>query len=221
MLLHWVLIFIPMLVVIDPAGSIPLYLAITDRYTEDQRRRIACRSTIVAGITGVIFIIGGQAILKLLGVSFADFQIAGGSMLVVLCMVDVLLPGKPAVNEKMAAEPDGTVGIVPLAVPLIMGPATMTTSLLLVNTYTPEYEKLYGEPMGSAIVMAMVIVALLANLTILLVAMWYSNVLVRLVGRNTMAVANKIVMILLAAIAVSLIRQGIVSIVLGLRAGGG
>jgi multiple antibiotic resistance protein len=218
MLLHFVMIFIPMLVVIDPAGTIPVYLAITERYSEQQRRLIARRATVVAAITGVVFIVGGQAILKLLGVSFADFQIAGGILLVVLCMVDLLLPGKPAVDEKKAVALDGTVGIVPLAVPLIVGPATMTTSLLLVNTYTPGYEKIYGEPLGSVIVVAMVIAALLATLGIQLGAMWHSNVLVRLVGRNAMAVVNKIVMILLAAIAVSLIRQGVVSIVTGLRA---
>lgn len=219
MLLHWVMIFIPMLVVIDPAGSIPVYLAITERYSEEQRRLIARRATVVAGITGVVFIVGGQAILKLLGVSFADFQIAGGILLVVLCMVDLLLPGKPAVDETKAVELDGTVGIVPLAVPLIVGPATMTTSLLLVNTYTPGYEKIYGVAWGSVIVVAMVVAALLAALGIQFAAMWHSNVLVRLVGRNAMAVVNKIVMILLAAIAVSLIRQGVVSIVTGLRTG--
>jgi multiple antibiotic resistance protein len=217
LLLHWVMIFVPMLVVLDPAGSIPVYLAITDRYTQAQRRLIARRATLAAAVTGVVFIIGGQAILKLLGVSFADFQIAGGIMLVVLCLVDLLLPGKPAVDEKKAVELDGTIGIVPLAVPLIVGPATMTTSLLLVNTYTPIYEKLYGEPLGSVIAVALVVTALLATLAIQMGAMWHSDVLVRLLGRNTMAVVNKIVMILLAAIAVSLIRQGVVSIVSGLR----
>jgi multiple antibiotic resistance protein len=109
------------------------------------------------------------------------------------------------------------VGIVPLAVPLIVGPATMTTSLLLVNTYSKPYDLQFGAPLGQIMVMAMVCVALLLNLLILFGAMWYSNRLVELVGRSTLAVVNKIVMIVLAAIAVSLIRQGIVSIVLDLR----
>jgi len=103
--------------------------------------------------------------------------------------------------------------VVPLAVPLIVGPATMATSLLLVNTFSPKYVAMWGEGRGVLMVGAMVCLALLLNLVLLFIAMWHSQLLVRLVGKNTMAVMNKIVMILLAAIAVSLIRQGVVSIV--------
>jgi multiple antibiotic resistance protein len=110
-------------------------------------------------------------------------------------------------------DPADRVGIVPLAVPLIVGPATMTTSLLLVNTYGRQYNEHFGTPYGQIIVACMVCVALLMNVGILLLAMWHSDRLAQWVGRNTMAVINKIVMILLAAIAVSLVRQGIVGII--------
>jgi multiple antibiotic resistance protein len=210
-------IFLPLFVVMDPAGSIPVYLALTERQNEAQRRKIALRATIVAGVTGVLFIVLGQAIFNFLGVRFADFQIAGGILLVILAVIDLLTPGKPAVDEH--APVDGTVGVVPLAVPLIVGPATMTTSLLLVNTYSGGYNERYGTPQGQILVMAMVCAALVLNLVILFGAMWHSSKLVALVGKNTMAVVNKIVMILLAAIAVSLIRQGIVSIVADMKAG--
>lgn len=209
-------IFLPLFVVMDPAGTLPVYLALTDRQNEAQRRRIALRATIVAGVTGVLFIVLGQAIFRFLGVRFADFQIAGGILLVILAVVDLLSPGKPAVDEHVPM--DGTAGVVPLAVPLIVGPATMTTSLLLVNTYSGTER--YGTPQGQILVMVMVCAALVLNLVILFGAMWHSSKLVALVGKNTMAVVNKIVMILLAAIAVSLIRQGIVSIVTDMKAGG-
>jgi len=100
-----------------------------------------------------------------------------------------------------------------MAVPLIVGPATMTTSLLLVNTYSRTYNDQFGAPYGQMIVAGMVCAALLINIALLLLAMWHSGRLAELVGRNTMAVVNKIVMILLAAIAVSLVRQGVVSII--------
>ncbi|MCL2648146.1 MAG: MarC family protein [Phycisphaerales bacterium] len=209
----FVRIFIPLLVVIDPAGMLPVYLAITNRYTADQRRRIAKRASLAAAFTGVGFIAFGQLILGVMGVRFADFQIAGGILLVVLCIIDVLIPGKPAVNEHADFDPASAIGIVPLAIPLIVGPATMTTSLLLVNSYAKGYQDRFGSPWGAIIVAAMVSAALLINVLLLFIAMWHSDRLVRIVGKNAMTVINKIVMILLAAIAVSLIRQGVMSIV--------
>jgi len=212
-LYDFVRIFIPLAVVIDPAGMLPVYLAMTTRYTPEQRRRIAKRASWVATFTGVGFIAFGQLILSVMGVRFADFQIAGGILLVVLCIIDVLIPGKPAVNEHADSDPASAIGIVPLAIPLIVGPATMTTSLLLVNSYARGYEERFGAPWGAIIVATMVSAALVMNVLLLFIVMWHSDTLVRVVGKNVMMVINKIVMILLAAIAVSLIRQGVMSIV--------
>lgn len=209
----FLLIFLPLFVVLDPAGTLPVYVALTTHYTDDQRRAIAVRATVVAGIVGVLFIILGQAVFEFLGVQFADFQIAGGILLVILAILDLLSPGKPTVDGRARLDPNESFGIVPLAVPLIVGPATMTTSLLLVNTYSKTYNDQFGAPYGQIIVMTMVSIALILNLVILFTSMWFSNRLVALVGRNAMAVVNKIVMIMIAAIAVSLIRRGIMSIV--------
>jgi len=217
LLYDFLLIFLPLLVVIDPAGTLPLYLALTDRYTVPENRIIARRATIVAGVVGVSFIIVGQAIFAFLGIKFADFQIAGGILLVVLAIIDLLSPGKPAVDEKAVL--DNTTGIVPLAVPLIVGPATLTTSLLLVNTYSAAYSANphLGPKLGPLVVMGMVSAALILNLLVQFAAMWHSEFFIRIVGKQVMAVTNKIVMIILAAIAVSLIRQGITSIITDLH----
>src|SRR5580692_6695034 len=96
------LIFVPLFVVMDIAGTLPIYVGLTTHYTDDQRRQIARRATFVAGITGVLFIFLGQAILNFLGVQVADFQIAGGILLVILSVLDLLSSGKPAVNDKAA-----------------------------------------------------------------------------------------------------------------------
>ena len=208
----FLLIFIPLFVVIDPAGTIPVYLALTSQYPESQSRRIAVRASTVAAATGVLFVFLGQATLRFVGVRFEDFQIAGGILLAILAIIDLLIPGKPAVDSS-SLDPAERIGIVPLAIPLIVGPATMTTTLLLVNTYSERYNTYFGAPYGQIVVSAMVCLALLINISVLLLAMWHSGRLAALVGRNTMAVINKIVMILLAAIAVSLVRQGIVGII--------
>jgi len=210
-ILHdFLLIFVPLFVVVDPAGTIPIFLALTASHTDEQRRRIAMRAAGVASVTGILFVVLGQAILSFLGLRFEDFQIAGGILLVVLAIMDLLVPGK-AIKQNTPLDPESleSVGIVPLAVPLIVGPATMTTSLLLVNTYSKNYVKDLGASRAVAFVSVLVCIAFLLNILMLLLAMLYSHRLVAIVGRNTMAVVNKIVMILLAAIAVSLIRQGI------------
>lgn len=222
MIHDFILIFLPLLVVIDPAGTLPLFLALTEHYSLAGRRAIARRATIVAAVTGVAFLAVGQTVFAILGVRFYDFQIAGGILLVVLCILDLLTPGKPAVNEAqiraMGDHPDPSVGIVPLAVPLIVGPATMTTTLLLVATYGPKYRLLYGANLGSAVIVAMVAAALVLNLLILFVAMDHSDVVVKLIGKPALSVINKVVMILLSAIAVSLIRRGVTGIVRSLIA---
>lgn len=208
-------IFVPLFVVIDPAGMIPVYVALTSRYTVAERRQIAKRACVVAACTAIVFVALGQAILTFLGLSFADFQIAGGLLLVVLAIWDLLIPGKPTV-EGTPVNPEAGIGVVPLAVPLIVGPATMTTSLLLVNTYAKKYEAL-GMTHSQPFAALGVCVALLVNLAFLLWVMWYSDRLVAVIGKNALAVINKIVMILIAGIAVSLIRQGITSIVTDLQ----
>jgi len=214
-------IFVPLFVVIDPAGTLPLFLALTQNYSESGRRVIARRATVVAGITGIVILVVGQAIFEFVGVQFADFQIAGGVLLVVLSIIDMLSSGKPAVDEAQLARtssqvPPAEVGVVPLAVPLIMGPATMTITLLLVSTYSGPYAARYGPTLGPAMVVGMVALAMLLNLYLLYGIMCHTALILKVVGRQAMVVANKVVMILLAAIAVSLIRQGIVTVIRGL-----
>ncbi len=205
------------MVVIDPAGVLPLFLALTEHYPVATQRRIARHATLVAAITAVAFLVVGQTIFTILGVRFYDFQIAGGLLLVVLSIVDLLSPGKAAVNDqkelRQITDAGGLqISVVPLAIPLIVGPATMTTTLLLVSTYGPKYRLEYGLQMGSAVVVGMVAVALVLNLLLLYLAMYHSQVVVKVFGRPALSVINKVVMILLAAIAVSLIRRGVVGI---------
>jgi multiple antibiotic resistance protein len=131
----------------------------------------------------------GNAMFSALGISQADFRIAGGILLLVLAIIDLLIRGKPAVDEHSG------IGVFPLAMPLIAGPATLTTTLVLA-----------GRPHGYSITA----LSLVFNLLIVSVALLYSSRLARLLGANAMRAVSKLVMVLLAAIAVNLIRTGIV-----------
>ena len=183
----FLLVFIPLLVAIDPLGLVPLFLSVTEGMTPARRRRTSFEAVGASLVICLGFMFLGGAIFRFLGIATYDFRIAGGALLLVLAVHDMLRRGKPAVDESEM------VGIVPLAMPLIAGPATLTTLLVLADQYG------YGKTALS----------LSLNMTILLVALVYSNLIARVIGRYALSALSKLVMVLLAAIAVNFIRVGI------------
>ena len=182
--------FIPLFVAIDPPGMVPVFLGVTASLDASQRRRVTSRSIGTAVVICVAFMLLGRVTFEFLRISPNDFKIAGGVILLVLAVLDIVIYGKPAVNESHLS------GVVPLATPLIAGPGTLTT--LLVLTSTVGY--------------AVTTVALLLNLALLMAAMLAATRLSRFIGDDAMRAISKLVMILLAAIAVSFIRSGVTAL---------
>ena len=180
-------IFIPLFVSIDPFGVVPVFMAMTPRFSEARRRRLAFESTAAAFAIVVAFMLLGEWLFGILRITVTDFQIAGGILLLVLSILDLLTTGKPSVDENAA------VGIVPLAMPLVAGPATLTTTLVLAREYGH-----WPVVMGLAL-----------NFLLLLAALWAAQRLSRVLGLNVLTAFSKLVMLLLAAIAVNFIRVGI------------
>jgi multiple antibiotic resistance protein len=187
--------FIPLFVAIDPFGVVPIFIGITVNLDEKHRRTIALESVGAAFAITIAFIFLGQALFNFLGITVTDFQIAGGILLLVLAVLDLLIRGKPAVDAT------GAVGIVPLAMPLIAGPATLTTSLMLSRS-------------GAA----PVVLGLAANFVLLMGLLRASTWLTRLLGASALNAMSKLVMLLLAAIAVNFIRQGTTQVVMDIAA---
>ena len=134
------------------------------------------------------FLLLGKSIFAALGISVGDFQIAGGLILFILAAKDLV---------QSAAEPEKLpedFGVVPLGMPLIAGPASITTLLVLAQ--------------NEAIGLVVTLVALAVNLFLVVLALHYSEWLGRKVGATGMRAISKIIAMLLAAIAVSMIRQG-------------
>jgi multiple antibiotic resistance protein len=183
--------FVPFFVSIDAFGLVPLFLAFTGNMTQSQRRYVTFEAVLAALLISLGFMFLGTVIFALLGISQNDFLIAGGLILLVLAIADLISPGKPAVFEHEM------VGIVPLAMPLIAGPATLTNVLVL--SVRHGY--------------AMTAFSLAVNFAILLVVLLFADRIARLVGANTLKAISKLVMVLLAAIAVNLIRRGVVGVV--------
>ena len=178
--------FIPLFVTIDPIGLAAVFLGLGQGVPPAQRQRIARQATITGGGVALIFLFLGQSIFRALGISVSDFQIAGGLILFVLAARDLVLP-----DTEGAKIPEGF-GVVPLGMPLIAGPALITTLLVLAQT------------IGWAVALA----GLVANLVLVVLALHYSEWLGRRIGATGMRAISKIVSMLLAAIAISMIRRG-------------
>lgn len=183
----FLLCFIPIFVASDPAGIMPIYLSLTEGMPRRDKKRVLVQSVLSAFALSIVFLIGGLEIFRFLGISLADFQIAGGIILLVIAVIDLIQPDK---DER---RPDMHVGVVPIGIPLIMGPAALTSIIMLSNQFG----------------VFLVTLALLSDLVIVLLALLMAAKLRDWVGISGMKAISKVVSLFLAAIAVMFIRVGV------------
>jgi len=187
------LTFIPLFVAMDPVGNLPIFLALTQEVGPTRRRQTVNLATLTALGVGLGFVAIGKAIFLLLGIEVADFFVAGGIILLVLA-IKYLITGKMMETENSSASE--MVGVVPLGTPLVVGPAVLTTLLLLIDQYF----------------IAIVVVSFILNLVIQWLFFREADRIVNFLGDTGVSAISKITMLLLAAIAVKMIRQGILTI---------
>ena len=178
--------FIPIIVAIDAVGLVAMFMGLAGDVPREQRHREGFIAIVTALCVSVGFIFLGKIVFTALGITVADFQVAGGLILLGLAGRELLIVA-PASRE---ATDD--FGVVPLGMPLIAGPALLTALLVLVDT----------------VGLGFTIAALLVNLALVVVAFWNADLVARWMGRQGLRGVSKIVALLLAAIAVSLIRRG-------------
>ena len=186
---QFLLAWIPLFVAMDPVGLVPMFLAMTHGLPPERTHRITWQATITAGVVAVAFMFGGKLVFQALGITVADFEIAGGLILLVIAGRD-MLASRPALP---AAEDD--FGVVPLGVPLITGPATLAALLVLMQT------------VGTAFTL----MAFGCNLTLVFLALRFGQELKRLIGTVGLKAVSKVIALLLAAIAVHMIRRGLMA----------
>lgn len=180
--------FIPLFVAIDPIGLAAIFLGLGQNLPAARRQQVADQAVWTGGLVALGFLLLGKWVFAALGISVGDFQIAGGLILFILAAKDLLSSAAEA--EKLPED----FGVVPLGMPLIAGPASITTLLVLAQ--------------NEAIGLVVTLVALAANLGLVVLALHYSEWLGRRVGPTGMRAISKIISMLLAAIAVAMIRQG-------------
>lgn len=179
--------FIPLFIAIDPIGLAAIFLALGSGVPKETRRKIARQAALTGGVVALLFLFLGQSIFAALGITVSDFQIAGGLILFMIAARDLIHSAAEA-PPKLADD----FGVVPLGMPLIAGPASITTLLLLSQT------------LGVSITLA----ALAVNLFLVVLAFAYSDRIGSLIGATGMRAISKIVSLLLAAIAVNMVRRG-------------
>jgi multiple antibiotic resistance protein len=182
--------FIPIFVATDVPGIIPIFLSLTQGLSDTEKRRVSGQALLTAFAISVIFVAVGRWIFKLLGITVADFQMAGGIVLLVLAVMMMLHFGRKA------DVPNIDVGPVPLGTPLIVGPAVLTSLIILIPLYGYE----------------LTLAAFCVNLLIVAVAFQQSQRLVKWVSTNGLRAASQVISLFLAAIAVSMIRRGVESL---------
>ncbi len=184
---NFLLAFIPVFVAVDPVGVLPIYISLTkDMPPADKRRVIVQSMATAAGLTiGFLFL--GRAVFALLGITVGDFLVAGGAILFCIAIMDIVSP------EKQGRLPGESLGIVPLGTPLVAGPALLATTLLLVDQHG----------------VAATLVAVVANLLITGGLFWASRWVIALLGEPGTRALSKVTNLLLAAIAVMMVRRGL------------
>ena len=190
------LVFIPMFFTVDPIGILPVFASLTQGLGPQEKREIIVQSLLTASLVAVGFIFLGKSIFHFLGITMGDFMVAGGVILFCLAMVDLTAQGRT--RRGIATE----LGAVPIGTPLIVGPAVLTISLMLVSVH------------GLAITM----IALFLNIAIVGIVFIFSDHLMRILGQSGSRALSKVMMLLLAAIGVMMVRRGIVEIMSGIHA---
>ncbi|MFN2509169.1 MAG: MarC family protein [Chthoniobacterales bacterium] len=180
------LAFIPVFVAIDPMGLIAVFMGLAPNASREVRQRQGLLGIVTGFAVSIGFIFLGKFIFKALGISVSDFQVAGGLILLGLAARE-LIGG----DEKARSGSD-EFGVVPLGMPLIAGPALLTALLILVDTVGVVFT----------------ILSLLVNLLLVQVGFRYARRVEALMGKQGLNGVSKLIALLLAAIAVSLIRRG-------------
>ena len=183
--------FIIFFSIIDPIGTVPVFLAVTRQYDAQAKRKIALVATVVSAAILLFFIGVGEIILTAMSIPLAAFQIAGGIVLFLFALSMIFGESKPDEEVRLAENHNDT-AIYPLAVPSIAGPGAMLTAVLM----TEKSRYGIGEQLQTAGVMLFV-------LLIVYLLMLASNIINRIIGTSGASVISRVMGLILSSVAVA------------------
>jgi multiple antibiotic resistance protein len=188
----YLLAFVALFVAVDALGNIPIFISLVEGSSKKERQRAISDSVTTATAVALIFMFVGKIVLRFIGITIPDFQVAGGALLFIIS-ARLLLPsgGKGFSSESHGKD----LGVFPMGTPLITGPAVLTTVLIMVDSYG----------------LIPTLAAVLLNMLIVWVTLAKADILLKLFGQNGLKALAKIMYILLAAIGVMMVRKGVLS----------
>lgn len=192
--------FLPLFVAVNVIGTLPIFIGLTEGMPPAARRRLVVEAATTAFVVAVLILFAGELIFRTLGITLNDLRVGGGLILLILSIVDLIFADFRRRNP--AAEEGGKaseVGIVPIGIPLIIGPAAITTILIAQQSfgYVPT------------------LISLVVNLALVVLVFSFGPALLIRLGPATSKAVAKIASLFLAAIAVAMIRAGIFGMIAG------
>lgn len=200
---HWTeysRFFIALLVILDPFAAVPIFLALTKTYSDNERGRIANITAITVLLVLVIAALTGDALLHGMGTSLASFRVGGG--IVLLLMALAMLNGqtgsvRTTPEEEAEAVDRNAIAVVPLAIPLMAGPGSISTAIIQMQRSETEYHALF-------VIITIILVCILLWLVLRL-----ATVIGKALGQIGLNIINRLFGLILAAIAIEIMANGL------------
>ena len=190
--------FIGLWVVIDPIGTIPVFIAVTKTLTPEQRRNTAIKAVSFAALILLFFLGAGQLLLEVLDVPLVSFQITGGLILFMFALSMIFGESKPQQEGQLEVEDGMDCAVFPLAIPSIASPGAMLAAVVLTDNDRFDF---YNQMITASAMM----IVLLVTLLLLLSANW----ILRLIGKSGAGVISRVMGLILATVATEYVLSGL------------
>lgn len=175
-------------IIVDPFGNIPIFVGLTENVQDAQKKRVYNTATIVGTVLLLVFAFAGTGILSLFGLSIYSFEVAGGILLLIIA-IRILISGSMHEN----VESPESLGAVPIAIPLLVGPGAITTTIFNIQQYDT----------------IIAILAVLVVMAITWITLRYINKVYKFLGKTGSLIIARVMALLIAAIAVQYILTGV------------
>jgi multiple antibiotic resistance protein len=190
--------FIALWVVIDPIGSIPVFIAVTAGLSAAAQRKVAIKAIVVSAAILLFFLVAGQVLLEALDIHLAAFQIAGGMVLFLFALTMIFGESKVEEEKRQINPNGGDLAVFPLAVPSIASPGAMLAVVML----TDNHRYSVSEQMFTA-------AAMLTVLALTLLLFFAASPILRVIGSSGASVVSRVMGLILASVAVDNVLQAV------------
>jgi multiple antibiotic resistance protein len=186
---------VALFIIVDPLGNIPIFMSLTEKIDSVQRKKVFNVAVLVGFVLLLVFAFLGQEILNLFGLSIYSFEVAGGILLLIIS-IRILVTGSKESNT----EPPESIGAVPIAMPLLVGPGAITTTMFTLQQYSTD---------GYLVGVVIAVLAVVIVLSITWVILRFMNGVYKILGKTGSLVISRVMALLIAALAIQYILSGL------------